>query len=139
MDETTATKPSGFGSTKRSRSLWELLQAATLTVFLSIPELAREIVSIETAVIAVGSGLLVGLVVNLTREDAHLGLGNEAITMIVGLVGIGVVSVILWLLIPSKHVSTFLQFVIGFMWGMSLTSVVRHVVLPEIRSSSRSG
>ncbi|WP_226041825.1 hypothetical protein [Natrinema sp. DC36] len=119
-----------------SGALRELLYTAVLTLLLLVPTHAREIVSIEATAAAVGSGTLIGAIVTLTLEDAQLGFESDVVTTIVGMVGLGVVAVLLWIVLPAAYIGTFVHFAIAFMWGSSLIAVVRHVIWPRIGASS---
>ncbi|WP_222918674.1 hypothetical protein [Natrinema sp. SYSU A 869] len=123
------------GSNDRSRALWQLLYATALTPILLLTEPSREIASIEATVAAVGLGLIVGAVVSLTLSGAQLGPQDDALATVVGIATVGGVTVLLWLLLPRDHISTFLHFAIAFLWGTALASAARHVVWPSLSSS----
>ncbi len=125
------------GTNERVIAIRGLLFAIVLTPVLLLPTPAREIVSNEAIAVAVGSGVVTGIVLSICLEGVQIGADRSDVTMAIAtLVSIGVATALVWILLPREHVSTFMQFAIVFIWSFSLTSATRHIVGPAVFGSA---
>ncbi|MWV40401.1 hypothetical protein [Natrialba sp. INN-245] len=102
---------------------------------LLLPEPARVVVSLEATFGAVIVGAVVGAVVSLALDPVEIQPRSDAAAVVATLVAIAVTTVFLWLVIPAEYMGTFVQFVVAFLWGSSVTSLTRHVVRPALSGS----
>ncbi|MEY7851194.1 hypothetical protein AB7C87_18565 [Natrarchaeobius sp. A-rgal3] len=119
----------------QSSALRELVVAIALTPLLLLPEPARAVVSLEATLAAVVVGVVVGVIVSVALDPVEIRPQSDAVAAVGTLVAIVVATAFLWLVLPVEHTGTFIQFVIAFLWGSSLTSVTRHVVRPALSGS----
>ncbi|MFP8951513.1 hypothetical protein ACLI4Z_00885 [Natrialbaceae archaeon A-arb3/5] len=119
---------------KRARAIRGVAFAAALTPMLLLTVFTRDVVSVPLTLAAVSGGFLTGVVVSLGLRDVHYEGHSTVVTTIVALVSICVATVLLWLLLPDEHISTFIYATIAFIWGQSLTDVALHVIWPHVGS-----
>ncbi|WP_254524060.1 hypothetical protein [Natrinema caseinilyticum] len=136
MDDWSTTDSSARDSSERPENVRRFLYAFALSHLLFLTDLERDIVSIEVTVAAVGIGLLVGTAMAYTLADVHVGRDSPLVTSIATLVGIGVATVLLWVLLPREHISTVSTFTTAFILGAALTSAIRHHTRPATGATS---
>ncbi|WP_137290990.1 hypothetical protein [Natronorubrum halophilum] len=125
------------GTNERAIAIRGLLFTIVLTPVLLLPTPAREIVSSEAIAVAVGCGAVTGIVLSVCLEGVRIDADRSDVTVAIAtLVSTGVATVLVWILLPREHLSTFTQFAIVFSWSFSLTSATRHIVWPAVFGSA---
>ncbi|MFC7029267.1 hypothetical protein ACFQJ5_19405 [Halomicroarcula sp. GCM10025324] len=112
------------GSDGRARAIRSFVIALVGTPWLLFLEPARQIVSLEATMGAVGLGMIFGIVATVGLADVDLREDNNVTAVVVTLVCICVATIVLWVIIPQQHLGTMLQFVIAFMWAMPVTQLL---------------
>ena len=103
-----------------------MLIALILTPLLLLPGPAREVVSLNVIAAAIAVGFGSGIIVAVVLRDSAIPPVDDARATIVALVGAGIGTVVLWLMLPVQHISTFIHFAIGFMWGVPVASIAHY-------------
>lgn len=116
---------------KRSNSLRAFLLTLVLTPFLLLPEPVRDIVSVEATVAAVTIGLIAGIAMSVALGRFQFESQNDVRTTMVALVSIGIVTILLWILLPMELLQIVPHFGLAFTWSFSLVSVTRDVIWPK--------
>jgi hypothetical protein len=114
------------GADGRARAFWSFVIALVGTPWLLFVEPARRIVSLETTIAAVGSGVIFGVIATVVLADVDLRDVTNVTAVVVTLVCICMATIVLWLVIPQQHLGTMLQFVIAFSWAMPVAQLLFH-------------
>ncbi|MDJ1432022.1 hypothetical protein [Halostagnicola sp. A-GB9-2] len=117
-----------LGADERARILRSLLFSVSLTPILLLIEPARRIVSLEATVAAIGLGIFFGIVAAIGLADINLQDANSVTASIVVLVCICVATIVVWLIVPHRHIGTVLQFTVAFIWAMPITELLYQTV-----------
>ena len=116
---------------QRSNSFRAFLFTLVLTPFLLLPEPVREIVSVEATVAAVSVGVLAGIAMSVALGRFQFESQNDVRTTMVALVSIGIVTILLWILLPMELLQIVPHFGLAFTWSFSFVSVTRDVIWPK--------
>ncbi|ELY59913.1 hypothetical protein [Natronolimnohabitans innermongolicus] len=87
-------------------------------------ETSRRIVSLEATLVAIAIGIFLGIVAAIGLADINLQNANSVTASIVALVCIGVVTIVVWLIVPHQYIGTFIQFTVAFIWAMPITELL---------------
>ena len=109
----------------RRRIRGTLLAALVGTPWLLLLEPTRRIVSPESTLLAVLSGVGLGGVVAIGAADFDPA-ASDAMQAVVALACILVLAVVVWLVVPSRLLGTFVQFTLVFTWTVPVAGLLYH-------------
>jgi hypothetical protein len=109
---------------RRARVRRTFLFALVGTPWLLWFEPVRRVVSPEATALAVVAGVGLGAVVAIGTADFEGPAASDATQAVVVLGGIGVGTAVVWLVVPSRLLGTFVQFGLAFSWGVPVTQLL---------------
>lgn len=124
MNQTSTGSHPLLGDDERTRILRSFLFSLALTPLLLMTETSRRIVSLEATLVAIAIGIFLGIVAAIGLADINLQNANSVTASIVALVCIGVVTIVVWLIVPHQYIGTFIQFTVAFIWAMPITELL---------------
>jgi len=113
--------------------------ALAVTPILLLSSNVREIVSPRATMIALGFGILLGIVTSYATDRMLLWDDRFAAIVIGILIAFGggllfIIIGILNLTFGTGEVSFLMHFALSLIWSMALTSAIRHLVIPRMRT-----
>lgn len=126
MNQTSTEEHPLLGVDGRARALRLFLIALVGTPGIFFMEPARQIVSLEATIAAIGLGVFLGIIATIGLADVDLRDVNNVTATVITLVWICVATIAVWLIVPRQYLGTMLQFVLAFTWTMPVMQLLYH-------------